>query len=94
METPTDIFDTLYTSLVTNKEEAEAFIQRMVDENKDYHLDDNPEDMITWETGDLLFTEPEAKAIALRVSACFEHLDDPFENLVAAIGVREAKAEV
>lgn len=69
----------MYTKNISNTEEAINFIKGLITDDKFYHLDDDPSDIINGKTGEPLFTKEEAKCMEERVLELHEFLDDPFE---------------
>jgi len=48
-------------------EQAKAFIAGLVDQDKDYHFDDDPKEVIDYATGDRAFTDEEAEQLVKRI---------------------------
>lgn len=56
---------------LTTIEEAQAFIKSLVAEGKDFHLEDDPDEIINGKTGCMLFTEEEADLVRQRVDELY-----------------------
>ena len=70
---------------ITNKEEAEAFFAALKENDKLFHLDDDPFDLLHHPTQERTFTDEQAHLVELRVNELHNVLDDPFEMLMAVV---------
>lgn len=64
----------IYTP-ITDMQGAEAFLTWLLENEMDYHLDDDPADIINFGTGEHLFVDPET--VGQRIDEVYEHWDNP-----------------
>ena len=57
---------------IRNLQDAVAFINVLHSENYVFHLEDAPHSIVSYETGEALFTAAEAALVDQRVTECYE----------------------
>jgi hypothetical protein len=74
---------------VRSHAQARAFLKKLVDADLDFHLEDDPSNIIVHATDAPLFTEAEIPEVRARVAEVFTHYrGDPFEWLIELINRR------
>ena len=73
---------------ITDNASALEWIRALVTADMDFHFEDKLEDIIDGRTGERFLSPEEIPVVGGLVSACFEHLEDPFVPLLDAIRER------
>ena len=76
-----------YAKPLTTDAEAEQFIRDLGANNKIFHLDDDPAEMVEFTTGKRTFTDTEAAHIRQRQDELFGLLEDPHELALEVSGL-------
>jgi hypothetical protein len=70
---------------IKSETEAKAFICYLYFDNKMFHFDSDPADIIDFTTDERAFTDEECEILRLRLDEVFEYMVDPFQLCVALV---------
>lgn len=79
---PTKMSKMNHTKPINTPDEAKEYLKTLHDNNLLFHLDDDPEDMISTVSGEPTFTKEEVPLVRERVKEVFQQLKDPFEYII------------
>jgi len=65
--------------------EAKAFICYLYFDNKMFHFDSDPADIIELDTDQRTFTDEECELLRLRLDEIFKYMEDPFQLCLALV---------
>lgn len=61
-----------FSKPITTRPQAEAFLRELVESDYEFHLEDDPRDIVKGSTGEPLFTEEQAVQVEARVGELYK----------------------